>query len=384
MIIMKNAFALTGLILSILFVGVLSNSLSINAQGPDSPGKSEVVTAFGKVPGQDLYAHVWIVVPHGSDKNQIVNESLRQQGLKPFDHSDFSTTGMVHDEFTNGPTNSKFVQNYNSVNEPVAAKSILKSTQYKWTNVANSNFAFSDTIIETDRCPSLVKECPGRQVTDTFNDVAWMSIKDRNTLGVTWYNTNSDEADMALNTNFPWNTNENDFDIETVYLHENGHVLGLGHSVVGGSIMEAVYVDARQTLTQDDKCGIQTLYGNTELDTYLDECNTTTEPPTNPVAGEATTADIDYKIRKGPNGGLLVTVTLLNDTSQPVSDTSVKIELSRNGNSLGDATGDTNSEGKAAFRLSNPVHSGTYSTTVLEVAGAAWDDNNTNDPGFTK
>ena len=378
----KKVYILSSLIIATLFFSVLAVTLPVNAQGPD---RDQVVVAFGKIPGQDLYAHVWVVVPHGSDKNQIVNESLRHQGLKPFDHSDFSTTGMVHDQFTNGPTESKFVQNYNPAGEPVDAKSILKNTQTQWTDVSNSNFAFSDTIIETDRCPSLVKECPGRQVTDNHNDAAWMSIKDRNTLGVTWYNTNSDEADMALNTNFPWNTNGNDFDIQTVYLHENGHVLGLGHSEVSGSIMEAVYAGQRLNLTQDDRCGIQTLYGNTELDTYLSECTTTTEPPTDPEAGDATTADIDYKIKKGKNGGLQINVTLTDDASQPVSDTSVTIELFRNGNSLGTATAPgTNNEGKAGFSLSNPVHSGTYNTVVLEVAGAAWPASQTNDPGFTK
>jgi hypothetical protein len=357
----------------------VSPSFSAFAQGPDSQGKSDIVVAFGKVPGQDLYAHVWVVVPHGSDKAQTVNQSLQNHGLKQVSHSDFSTTGMVHDQFTNGPTTEKFVQNYNPAGEPVPAKSILQSTQNQWTNVPNSNFAFSDTVNITDRCPSLVKECPGRQVTDNHNDVAWMSIKDRNTLGVTWYNTSSDEADMALNTNFSWNPTEGGFDIETVYLHENGHVLGLGHSEEVGSIMEAVYAGPRPTLTQDDWCGIQTLYGIPDA-----ACTTTTEPPTDPEAGDATTANVDYKIKKGKNGGLQITVTLTDDVSQPVSDTSVTVELFRNGNFVGTATADnTNNEGKANFILQNPVHSGTYNTVVLQIGGADW-TGTTIDPTFTK
>jgi hypothetical protein len=377
---LKNAFVFTGFILSILLVGVLSSSLSINAQGPDSPGKSDVVIAFGKVPGQDLYAHVWVVVPQGSDKSQIVNQSLQNQGLKPFSHSDFSTTGMVHDQFTNGPTESKFVQNYNPAGEPIDAKSILKNTQTQWTSVANSNFAFSDIIIETDRCPSLVKECPGRQVTDGLNDVAWMSIKDRNTLGVTWFNPNSDEADMALNTNFSWNTNGDKYDIQTVYLHENGHVLGLGHSDVLGSIMEAVYAGPRLALTLDDKCGIQSLYGNTELDTYLSECTTTTEPPIDPVTGDATTADISYSLNRGK---LFITIALSDVDSQPVAGTLVKIQLFLDDVSVGTGAGTTNVDGEVKFSLKRPS-SGDYRTTVLEVAGVAWDSDNTTDPEFTK
>jgi hypothetical protein len=231
----------------------------------------------------------------------------------------------------------------------------------------------------TDRCPSIVRECPGKQFPDTFSDVAWMSIKDKNTLGVTWYYSNLAEADVALNTRFTWILNSDipgTFDPLTVFIHENGHVLGLSHSKVEGSIMEAVYDGVRKELHPDDICGIQSIYGTQE-----DACGTTISSP-EPTTGDATTADIDYKIRKGPNGGLLVTATLLDGT-QPVSGTSVKIELFRNGNYLGTATGDTNNEGKAGFILYNPVKSGTYKTTVLEVAGAAW-GGATKDPGFTK
>jgi hypothetical protein len=334
-----------------------------------------------------LYAHVWVVIPHGSDKNQIVNESLRQQGLKPFDHSDFKVNGMVHDQFKDpDSTNNYFVQYYNPADDPTGVgHSILQASQDIWTDVLYSNFAFmapdTNNDLITDRCPSAVRECPGRQYPDTFNDVAWMSIKDKNTLGVTWFYPNLDEADMALNTKFTWIVDSNvyrTYDPLTVLIHENGHVLGLTHSDVQGSIMEAIYDGVRQELHQDDRCGIQSIYGTQE-----EACGTTTELPTDPVAGDAETAEIDYKIRKGPNGGLLVTVTLLDGTPEPVSDTSVKIELSINGNSLGTATGDTNNEGKASFILYNPVKSGTYSTKVLEVAGATW-GGATKDSGFTK
>ena len=108
------------------------------------------------------------------------------------------------------------------------------TTQDTWTAVSDSTFAFSyDT---TDRCPSLVRECQGPQVFDGFNDVAWLELRGCCTLRVTWFGTSMDEADMALNTKFNWT---NDYDPETVFLHENGHVVGLGHSNVVGAVMEA-------------------------------------------------------------------------------------------------------------------------------------------------
>ncbi|MEX1229803.1 MAG: matrixin family metalloprotease [Planctomycetaceae bacterium] len=56
-------------------------------------------------------------------------------------------------------------------------------------------------------------------------------------------------------------TADSDFDIYTVALHEIGHSLGLGHTGVAGSVMEAVYAGARRTLGADDIAGIVSIYG---------------------------------------------------------------------------------------------------------------------------
>jgi hypothetical protein len=50
-------------------------------------------------------------------------------------------------------------------------------------------------------------------------------------------------------------------DYFTVMLHELGHSLGLDHSTVVGSVMEAVYAGPRRTLGDDDIGGIQAIYG---------------------------------------------------------------------------------------------------------------------------
>ena len=50
------------------------------------------------------------------------------------------------------------------------------------------------------------------------------------------------------------------FDTETVALHEIGHLLGLDHSSVSGSVMFPSYGGVRRSLTQDDIDGIRRLY----------------------------------------------------------------------------------------------------------------------------
>jgi Matrixin/Putative peptidoglycan binding domain len=51
------------------------------------------------------------------------------------------------------------------------------------------------------------------------------------------------------------------FDLTTVAIHEFGHALGLNHSPVVGSVMEAFYGGPRRVLHGDDIAGITSIYG---------------------------------------------------------------------------------------------------------------------------
>ena len=223
-----------------------------------------VVSKYGaaRVQGREVIVHVWVVVPPGLDENEVALEALRGQGARPFQGDEFSTTGLVWDGPADGVSgNDEVTQYYNPTDDPTggAGELALTTTQDTWTAVSDSAFAFSYGGT-TGRCPSLVRECQGPQTFDNKNDVAWLALGGCCTLGVTWYSTSVDEADMALNTKFPWATDGTDYDVETVFLHENGHVVGLGHSDDPPAVMEAYYGGEERSLYDDDKDGITFLY----------------------------------------------------------------------------------------------------------------------------
>jgi hypothetical protein len=254
----------TGLLILTLALSVVAYPLSAAAQNPDenSNGKPQIVSAMGTIPGKGLNVHIWVLVPHGVDKDEVVSQALAKHGALPFVSEKFTTTPLYWDQFGDGSLNNDFVtQNYNPLNDPSIGGGLtaLLNTQSTWSNVDSSSFTFLYGG-QTNRCPSLVQECPGSQFFDGYNDFAWLPLAQNNVLGVTWSGTTIDEADIALNTNFSWATNGNDIDIETVLLHENGHALGLGHSLDLEAVMYASYHGVLRFLQPDDIAGVSSLY----------------------------------------------------------------------------------------------------------------------------
>jgi hypothetical protein len=116
-------------------------------------------------------------------------------------------------------------------------------------------------MASTTDCPSLVAECRGSQFFDGFSDIGWMRLNGGSTLAVAYSLVGENEKDVAFNSKYNWSTDGiNDFDVNTVALHELGHVVGLGHSSEVGAVMEAVYAGPRG-LHADDIAGAITIYG---------------------------------------------------------------------------------------------------------------------------
>ncbi len=241
-------------------------------------GGGRIVSEIGvaQIGGETVMVEVVVSVPEGQDIRAATRGALERQGARPFGSAALGSDGFV----VTGLVWSTFPveQNYNAGSsntddEPAylngAGQGVLLNTHATW-NAAGTLASLSDGGITT-RCPSLVKQCKGRQLYDTENDVGWLDLggPDRKTgsitLGVTWFGTSNStgpEADIAMTTNsaVTWDTLGGNVDLETVVLHEIGHVLGLGHSGTVGAVMEAFYGGQRLSLDQDDVEGLTYLY----------------------------------------------------------------------------------------------------------------------------
>ena len=370
---MARKLILSGFMSALLLASVIAYSLPAFAQGPDSAGKPDIASAFGTIPGKDLIVHVWVVIPQGSDKNEIINNALANQGARPFDHSDFKLNGLVWDQFKNGASSDAIEFRYNPDNTPNSVSSFDKdnvnATLKTWNDVNNSSFAFELNPTPSEICPSLVKECPGPQEFDGKNDIGWVNIKQRNTLAVTWYGTSTDEGDIAWNTHsaINWsNDNTNDIDVQTVLLHEFGHALGLSHSETRNAIMYPSYQELIHTLYQDDICGIQKLYGTQDL-----TCNSTTTP----VDGDTVTASITYKNQKKQ---LQIQVQLEDNFGEPVN-AEVVISLDLDDELEGTGSASTGDDGSVTF-VKRGAKSGCYTATIISVSDDRFDESPTYPP----
>ena len=228
-----------------------------------------VASAIGvkHINGERFYVDVVVAVPPGQSARQATDRALSEQGASRIvtPGGGGGVTEQAEQYFYNGLEWSAFpvIQNYNPASQPLAAGAALRRTHSDWSNVQGSAFSISYGG-RVNRCPSLVKECLGPQFKDPYNDVGWLRLGG-NTLGVTWYTTSDPEADMALNTRFRWkdtcNSSGSGFDVETVFLHENGHVAGLDHvTTTTLSVMYPSYQSPRCALYGYDRRSLANLY----------------------------------------------------------------------------------------------------------------------------
>jgi len=227
-----------------------------------APAQADVAIATGvaEVEGERVLVEVFVAVPGTRSAAPLVEEALEQQDAEPVEESAFNFSGL---RWASLPVR----QYYNPDGEALDALGALRAAQGTWSAVQGSAFGMADAGL-SDRCPSLTRGCGGQQTYDDFNDVGWQRLS-RGTLGVTWYSPLRQEADVALTTRYPWTTgcdgaNQGAYDVETVLLHENGHVAGLDHSEDERAVMYASYQGPHCALGDDDAAAIGALYPRSE------------------------------------------------------------------------------------------------------------------------
>jgi len=246
-------------------------SLALLAALPASAqadGRVASATGVKQVNGQTVYVDLVVAVPRSQTARQATDQALAQQGAArqkpPWAGGGGGGGGGGTQFFYTGlKWNSPVTQHYNSLGQPLSAKTALTDTHSTWSTISGSTYAISAGT-DTNRCPSLVQQCTGPSFTDGNNDVGWLSIGG-NTLGITYWTTSSPEADMALNTRFAWkntcsSSGGSAYDVESVLLHENGHVAGLDHTNRTDSVMYPSYQAPQCTLYQYDKDAMANLY----------------------------------------------------------------------------------------------------------------------------
>jgi hypothetical protein len=241
---------------SILVCAIAASALSAApAAAADRQAGDRVVSATGtkQIDGQTAVVEVLAVVKSGESESAAKSRALKGQNARTAS-SRYATTGLVWD-------NASATQRYNPAGQPVSGQSALVATQSTWNN-AGSSFRFVNGGT-TSTCPSLIPGCAGGQQFDGESGVGWAALEE-GTLGVTIYNPSIDEADMGINTGYAWNLGcqelSTSYDLQTVLLHENGHVVGLDHSSDTGAVMYPSYQQADCTLGQDDINGIRSIY----------------------------------------------------------------------------------------------------------------------------
>lgn len=357
----------------------------LTTNGTEAAGPDRVVAGVGIVPGQGLVVHVVVLVSPGQTDQAAVHAALAAQGARPITSAEYSLTGLVHDGPADGAANGNETVSvvYSGSNMPdLGALTMLQLVEQSfgpWNLVSPSALVFDESGVGA-ACTSLLRECPGRQVLNGENEVAFWALKSKTTLAVTWSHSGADEFDIAWNTNFDWVDNEFDatgngvFDVVTVGIHEFGHGAGIGHSDVGGAVMEAVYDGGRRGLHGDDMDALNALYGGGATADPTPAPTETPAPTPTPEPGVADTLTLGNL--GGPYGhrDLVIIPVSATDSGTGVEGVAVQVQIVTQSGKVLSGSSTTGADGSVQFSYKvNAGRDGVGTYSVTATAGGLSD-----------
>jgi len=362
------------LILALVLAASFGRTGDVAAAAGNGNGRTIAVTGVGSVGGEPAIVHIIAVVGPGKSADKVAAAALEAQGARALTKAEFSTLSNSWDQFFDGTATPSVDQRYNGSNSPeglVQVQDEMEAARATWNaDDNNSVFAFGGRM-PTDglACPSLIKECKGKQYFDSYNDVSWVELRGSTTLAVAWSGTSTDESDVAFNTKFNWTIDGagTPYDIQTVALHEFGHVAGLGHSTESDSVMLPNYGGVDRDLGDDDIAGLQFIYdGGDPYDDGGGTDSSSGDPTVIYVGSDGgfTNGDgVGYDTSGKKGRDLIITATITDGTTG-VEGVSVSISVDDADGLYGTGSGTTDSNGQVKWKIRNGA-SGTWSTTVV-------------------
>jgi hypothetical protein len=371
--------------LPVLIAAAAIATVSLAAGGTASADRPELVSAFGtaNVGGERAIVHTVSFVQPGANASRVALDSLAAQGARPISKAEFNASGLEWGSGSGGNGNDP-VFNYITAGQPSIAgvQSEFVAALAAWNGT--SALGVPDLGTSNAACPSLVRECPGKQTSDGHNDVGWVDIKGSSTLGVTWFTKS--EADIALDINQNWFVDDDGsdpgtpgaFDIRSVVLHEFGHALGLDHSEVSDSVMNAYYGGVAWAPDCDDIEGMISIYGDLTPTALPGDCPTGDSGGgggSDPASGTMT-AVVSYERSGRGDRDLVVTVTVTDQaTGGAVVGAQEWVELEYGGTVYSGGPTTTDSNGQVKWRVrrapgdKNAPESGWTTTVYLVKSG---------------
>ncbi|MDX2035277.1 MAG: matrixin family metalloprotease [Isosphaeraceae bacterium] len=181
-------------------------------------------------------------------------------------HGSRITYSFAPDGTSVGGTPSALFQTLDAKYSTATWQNQIRRAAAVWQAVADIN------VVEVPDNGAAIGSAGNQQGDANFGDIRFAGIaQSPSALGFAFlpppFNGGSAAGDVVFNTAQNWQIN-NDYDLQTVAIHEIGHALGMGHSAISNAVMYAAYNSIKQSLNSDDIAGIQSIYSARQNDVF--------------------------------------------------------------------------------------------------------------------